>query len=399
MSTSSKNANQATRSANRCPVFGLPQNLTEMNMPTYRDVMKHYTYVRLEHSNKMNSKEQPSVTEVASIVAKKLEAIWQKASIPTVSRTRIVQQVKNYHDKHRNLLKPYRTRKNNVKYKARIAKFQHEAESLFDISACKCKEEAVCNCPKELKVSKNEKAFLVDQRSSRKMIIGNIDRKKTAQLQKRNKRKQLDTIRKSKHAKTEEGDSSIETGCLDLTENDNNISSGEEEEDSNTDEPPSTKASSQIECNQNAQNRMSLPTVAKICDPFSVSDRAGASIASAVLKDYGIVHGKNKNLIIGRSKVKREREKERRHNQSFQTPSSVQGLYFDGKKDSTLTPQKSGVGTHFVREEHITLVAEPGSNYVGHFTPNCGKAKDISEGLLEFCSSHDLDLYSLNVIG
>ena len=123
MSTSSKNANQATRSANRCPVFGLPQNLTEMNLPTYRDVMKHYTYVRLKHSNKMNSKEQPSVTEVATIVAKKLEAIWQKASIPTVSRTRIVQQVKNYHDKHRTLLKPYRTRKNNAKYKARIANF------------------------------------------------------------------------------------------------------------------------------------------------------------------------------------------------------------------------------------------------------------------------------------
>ena len=83
-------------------MFGLPQNLTEMNLSAYRDVMKHYTYVRLEHSNKMNSKEQPSVTKVANIVAKTLAAIWQKASIPTVSRTRILQQMKNYHDKHRN---------------------------------------------------------------------------------------------------------------------------------------------------------------------------------------------------------------------------------------------------------------------------------------------------------
>ena len=49
-----------------------------MNLSANRDVMKHYTYVRLEHSNKMNSKEQPSVAEVATIVAKKLEAIWQK---------------------------------------------------------------------------------------------------------------------------------------------------------------------------------------------------------------------------------------------------------------------------------------------------------------------------------
>ena len=56
-----------------------------------------------------------------------------------------------------------------------------------------------------------------------------------------------------------------------------------------------------------------------------MSDRAGAYIASAVLKDYGIIDGQNKELIIDRSKVKWERKKERRHNQNFQTPSSVHG--------------------------------------------------------------------------
>ena len=73
-------------------------------------------------------------------------------------------------------------------------------------------------------------------------------------------------------------------------------------------------------------------------------------------------------------------------------------LYFDRKKDSTLAPQMPSVGTHFVREEHIILVAKPGSNYVGHFTPNSGKANDIFKELLEFCSPHDLNLGSL-VIG
>ena len=63
--------------------------------------------------------------------------------------------------------------------------------------------------PEGAEVPKNEKAVLVDHRSSRKIMIGSIDRKKTAQLQKRNKRKQLEIIRKSKHAKTEEDDASI----------------------------------------------------------------------------------------------------------------------------------------------------------------------------------------------
>ena len=73
---------------------------------------------------------------------------------------------------------------------------------------------------------------------------------------------------------------------------------------------------------------MSLHTLAKICDRFSMFDRAGASIAGAVLKDYGIIDGQNKELIIDKRKAGREREKERRHDQSFQTPLSVQGLYF-----------------------------------------------------------------------
>ena len=141
--------------------------------------------------------------------------------------------MKNYDNKCRNLLNSYKTKQNKVKHKARIAKFQHEAESLFDICACKCKEKAFCSCPKELKVSKNEKAFLVDLRSSRKMITGSIDRKKMPQLQERNKRKQLDIIRKSKHAKTE-GDANVETGRFDLTVTVNDIYSGEEEEDSDS---------------------------------------------------------------------------------------------------------------------------------------------------------------------
>ena len=120
----------------------------------------------------------------------------------------------DYGDKHRNVLKSFKTGQNNVKYKARTAKFQNEAESLFDICACKCKEEALCICPKELKLPKDEKAFLVDQRLLRKMITGIIDKKKTAQLQKRSKKKQVDTMRTSKHAKTEKGDANIETGCL-----------------------------------------------------------------------------------------------------------------------------------------------------------------------------------------
>ena len=87
-------------------------------------------------------------------------------------------------------------------------------------------------------------------------------------------------------------------------------------------------------------NRMSLPTLAKISNRFCVSGRAGASTAIPMLKTMALQMEKNKELIIDRRKIRRKREKKRRYNQSFQTPSSLQGLYFEGKKQQHINPSK-----------------------------------------------------------
>ena len=76
----------------------------------------------------------------------------------------------------------------------------------------------------------------------------------------------------------------------------------------------------------------SLSVLAEICDQFPVFDHVGACVASAVMKDNEIIDEQNKDLIIDKSKVNREHEKEKCNNQSFLTRSAVQALYFDGKK-------------------------------------------------------------------
>ena len=86
-------------------------------------------------------------------------------------------------------------------------------------------------------------------------------------------------------------------------------------------------------------------------------------------------------MITDRSTVRREREQKRRIIQTFQTRLTVQALYFDGKKDTTVTIKKSGDGTHVVKEERITLDAEPCVNYIDHFTPNSGKGIGNFEGI------------------
>ena len=63
--------------------------------------------------------------------------------------------------------------------------------------------------------------------------------------------------------------------------------------------------------NANVRNLANLPVLAKTLDRYGVSDRAGAAIASAVLKDYGIIEiGDNQN-DIARHKVRRASDNER----------------------------------------------------------------------------------------
>lgn len=55
------------------------------------------------------------------------------------------------------------------------------------------------------------------------------------------------------------------------------------------------------------RNKTCLTNLAKICDRYGISDRAGAAIANATLSDYGIISNQNMDLAVDRSKLRRER--------------------------------------------------------------------------------------------
>ena len=52
-----------------------------------------------------NDGKQPSVKEISEKLADAVEDLWRKASIPMVSRKRIVKIFVDYHQKYRNLMK------------------------------------------------------------------------------------------------------------------------------------------------------------------------------------------------------------------------------------------------------------------------------------------------------
>ncbi|KAK4871958.1 hypothetical protein RN001_016082 [Aquatica leii] len=140
-----------TRCAMNCPVFKQLSQLPENILPTYDQII---------------NKKEPVFSEIAEEVSVKLEEIWNKASIPTISHNRILQLLNSYHHKYMKLKKPFKDRQNTT-----------------------------CTCEKSKKVSVDKQEFLLDQRGAKKMVIGAVDVKKTKELTQREERQNMEATR------------------------------------------------------------------------------------------------------------------------------------------------------------------------------------------------------------
>lgn len=227
------------------------------------------------------------------------------------------------------------------------------------------------------------------------MMIGSVDSEAVRQQLKREKRIKKDNIPEEPKPST-----SFDSNDILLLEGEPDSKSQPREPDNDKDgsapkltlfsDEPSTSNSSKY-------NYSNLPVLANTLDRYAVSDRAGAAIASAVLKDYGIISSKDSQNIIDRHKVRRARQKKRQELQNSSKVSLLRGLYFDGRKDKTLAFIDNRKRT--IVEEHITLLEEPGSNYIGHLSPISGTALNILDSLTEFLDSSSISFENLEVVG
>ncbi|GBM52561.1 hypothetical protein AVEN_138531-1 [Araneus ventricosus] len=88
----------------------------------------------------------------------------------------------------------------------------------------------------------------------------------------------------------------------------------------------------------------SFPSTAVGGYRFGVSDRAVVAIASSVLHDVGLLTSNNSDLVVDKNNLRKENSKVRK-DLKFQDLSEAQalplkGLYFDGRKDSTLIEER-----------------------------------------------------------
>ncbi|XP_050503662.1 uncharacterized protein LOC126882719 [Diabrotica virgifera virgifera] len=134
---------------------------------------------------------QQTATDSSQIVAKKIQEIWSRASIPTIQQCSIIKRITSYRLKIRNLLKPYKQRSGVASYKKQLNDFRTQSKVLFDVAACKCLDLNNCSCDKVFKVPAAERPFLEDQRTQRRMVIGAIDITMSKKLQNREERNLL----------------------------------------------------------------------------------------------------------------------------------------------------------------------------------------------------------------
>ena len=199
---------------------------------------------------------EPPVIEITQQVAQKVEAIWVRASLPTISHKRVLEKIKLLHTKYQVVRKPYKGRKVQRHYHNKIQQFAAEARGqLIDISTCKCNDYSTCKCDKDKKIPVDERTFLTDQRSVRRMMIGCVDLNRTKQIRKRTKRKQRGSCCSSKTV-AEQSDRD-EDNCGDDVSEDSERKESSSEDDFQ--QPPTKLVKQQ-------QMRLNLVNFARECD-------------------------------------------------------------------------------------------------------------------------------------
>lgn len=377
-----------TRNITRHAIFGNACELPYNVLPTNEQVAQHFLHIKTR-KNDTNKDKYKAVSEAVI-------SLWNKASIPTIHPRSVMKRVETLISTGSELCR-------SKSSSTRQATFLSSMNSLFDIAACNClisNDESTkqistsCKCPKHLKVPQQEQLFLLDQRNSRKMFIGSLDVESTKRLRKRMLRKQDDEDKAKKVKKTSDGDNKLDFDEDEANDSDTAVEASYQESDCEVLVFPDSDAESC--CSENTrpcQMRLPLPHLAKEADRYGISDRAAASLATAVLIDVGFVSKEDQSFVIDKNKVHRERQKLRENLQRGvkQSHKFITGIYFDGRRDVTLVKvnRNSKWYGDTIVEDHYVLVEEPGGNYLTHVTPLSGKSTDIASSILKVIRDAD----------
>lgn len=129
-----------------------------------------------------------------------------------------------------------------------------------------------------------------------------------------------------------------------------------------------------------------------------MSDRAAASIVSATLESAIIVNSENTDNIVDRIKYEEnDRDWETNWVITFRLASLLYSIYFDGLRHQTLTKHEIDGVIHprMKEEDHVVILEELYSKYIGHVSVENGTAWCITSAFLNFFENHKICLENL----
>lgn len=251
-----------------------------------------------------------------------------------------------------------------------------KSKKLFDFATCRCTSRLNCKCPRDKKVPHADYGFLKDQRTKRELsfiakILSCPDFKQNSSLASSSS-SWSHSVECTSSASSDES----EVACK------RKVSSDDED----------------LSIKKSCQNRMILKKVPIVADRYRISSNAAALIATAALEDIGVINEGNSSCIIDRSKIRRSRNATREIQlAALNNNKDLYALFFDGRIDKTKTYIDNKI--RVTKEDHISLVREPGSFYMGHVTVPSGHAKIIVQNIIEYFNTNSILFNQILAIG
>ena len=106
-----------------------------------------------------------------------------------------------------------------------------------------------------------------------------------------------------------------------------------------------------------------------------------------MLQGVGVITENDTLSVIDKNKIYRARKKRRINNVALNKRAlHLQSLYFDGRKDQAITQKLINGRMHkrTVVEEHMTVIEESKSEYIGHFPASSGSSQSLFNGIIDY---------------
>lgn len=342
-------------------VFGLSSDLSSLNLPTKRDILKYYFYLA---DNSMEQSRKFSYKKFTATVRDKLIEIWNMLGIQIILKDSITTKLNNLLDK-------YQAENKKKVAGTTFAAFVQSTNELFYIGRCKCNLKTDrCTCGL---ISPHLTEFMFDQNNDRKSTIPEY---------------------------AVEGDE-----LMPVT-----MTTAGRSSDPSWEPPPSMDMGNIADAQSSSTHvgggtvrgtynkRFAARNYAMVCDRFGASDRMASAMATALLKDFGIQDEQGNPLIMDKAKLRREKEKCRQDElRKHRDTSILRAFSFDGRKDDSLTREKidGRYHTRMVKEPHLVILREPHSHLLGYVTAQNEDAEHKFMYLNEFFTNNTIPLDSL----